>query len=1193
MNKFLKIVGIAAAAVVGLVAVAIIVLKLISDDQYKEWIASAVQSATGRDFAIETLELDLTSSLLVKASDIRLGNAEWSDHSDMLTVGQLEAEVGLLSLLGGVADVRAVIEKANVVSETDKNGTSNWQFDTASDEEVVTEKDTDVEPKDEAGLPIRPYIREFRISDLTLAHLDGATGSEKNAAIKGLEIIAADEDFTVELTGSFQSTPITLSGNLGHMDDLVNNASTPIRLDTKVGGTTLNLSGSWGPLLPDLTAALALDLDVPSTVELTDLAGVELADLGQVQLDANLSADQGRFSVSELTTNLDHDYAGVVVQGNIGDLIAVKEIELNVEANTAALGRLLERLNVAIPTALPPDLKASAVVAGNLDQLSVKDIKVESRDEGIQVQVTGLVNHALGPEGIDAVVKVEVDSLAALSKYAKLDLPDLGALDLSGKVSSADKTFRLENLDAQLKGESLTAQVQGGVGDLMAVNGIDATVDLELGPLSPATVTELERLLKQQDIDIPLILPTGVKVNAGISGGLDQLGVNDISAEVLDEGIDISVTGAVSNALIPEGVDATFNVKVDTLAALSKYANTELPAEGALDISGQVVSENKTYRLANLDAKLGGADFDVGVQGTVNDLLKVSGINAELKAEIASLSALSTLAKTELPATDAITMTGKVSAPGGDKGTQTSLVVNVESNGAKVTVDGDLSDLQSFESVDVDIAVNASSLSDFSKFAQRELPEQGPFNLTGTIHAQPNEYRLDDFQMTLDQQKIDGNIGIVLADNETAPSLINGQLNIPFLDLSPLITPEPSEEMSDQTQVVTEDDTPPKKPTGKRADGIEEVEETEEVAADRLFLTDPLPVDALKDYDADISVTADRLKVGKVDFTEMDIKLSLKDGLLRVDPINSIAGDGTIAGAFELDARSDPTKLSVDVKIDDAPMPRLGGGLDFNLDLDGTGKSMAELMGGLNGQVLIVMRDGRLEKSLMTGFGTSLTESINPLSKDDPYTTVECAILRMEIEDGMVNFERKLAMQTTKVTWRGGGDINLKTEGLDVGIAPKARTGLGISAGSLASLIHIGGTLKKPAVKLDPTDVALKYGKYMAAVSTGGISILAEGLLNRTQANVDVCAQILDGTVFDEEAVEEEAALEKGADTQSTSQSGQESEVDQQETQGEAMGTEKEAESEQAVNVEQESESKAPEKAEKKKPARKQTKNEM
>ena len=52
--------------------------------------------------------------------------------------------------------------------------------------------------------------------------------------------------------------------------------------------------------------------------------------------------------------------------------------------------------------------------------------------------------------------------------------------------------------------------------------------------------------------------------------------------------------------------------------------------------------------------------------------------------------------------------------------------------------------------------------------------------------------------------------------------------------------------------------------------------------------------------------------------------------------------------------------------------------------------------------------------------------------------------------DGLADFDEKLAAQLTEVTWRGGGEINLKTEELQVGIRPKPRKGIPIGAGGPA-----------------------------------------------------------------------------------------------------------------------------------------------
>ena len=61
-------------------------------------------------------------------------------------------------------------------------------------------------------------------------------------------------------------------------------------------------------------------------------------------------------------------------------------------------------------------------------------------------------------------------------------------------------------------------------------------------------------------------------------------------------------------------------------------------------------------------------------------------------------------------------------------------------------------------------------------------------------------------------------------------------------------------------------------------------------------------------------------------------------------------------------------------------------------------------------------------------------------------------------------------------------------------------------------------------MQLDPKDVAVNYASYTAHVATGGLTLIAEKIKDKIQANQDICKKILDGTVFEEEDKEKEQA---------------------------------------------------------------------
>jgi hypothetical protein len=57
--------------------------------------------------------------------------------------------------------------------------------------------------------------------------------------------------------------------------------------------------------------------------------------------------------------------------------------------------------------------------------------------------------------------------------------------------------------------------------------------------------------------------------------------------------------------------------------------------------------------------------------------------------------------------------------------------------------------------------------------------------------------------------------------------------------------------------------------------------------------------------------------------------------------------------------------------------------------------------------------------------------------------------------------------------------------------------------------MHVGGTLAEPKIELDPKDMAVKSGKYAAAIATGGITLAADMLWSRMKAETDICSHIL------------------------------------------------------------------------------------
>ncbi len=168
------------------------------------------------------------------------------------------------------------------------------------------------------------------------------------------------------------------------------------------------------------------------------------------------------------------------------------------------------------------------------------------------------------------------------------------------------------------------------------------------------------------------------------------------------------------------------------------------------------------------------------------------------------------------------------------------------------------------------------------------------------------------------------------------------------------------------------------------------------------------------------------------------------------------------------------------------------GNLDAAFNLDGSGDSVAALMAGLNGNIRIAMSNGRaaseylelLEKYL----GSGILRMLNPFQEKREYTPINCFVNKIEIKDGLADV--KILLDTDRTSIFGAGNVNLKTERLDLGIKPTPKKGampanISFSFKELSQPFRLGGTLANPHLAIDAGRTAFVIGKMAGALALG------------------------------------------------------------------------------------------------------------
>lgn len=1124
MRKILKIVGLTAAGLVGLLVVLVLILKLIPDSQYRSWITSAVKSSTGRDFSIQALELDLGSSVSFSADGIKMANADWAQTGDMLNVNHLEAELSLWPLLSGKADIRAVLDTAELIAQGDENGVSNWDLSAGKPPDDAMQEAVQ-ESEASSGLPIRPIIRELRLENVKLTKIAGPDEEPEYAFLNHLRILTPESETTLLLKADVNGIPIQLDGNLGNLERALDQISTPVTLEGQFDQNQLKILGEWGPILPETNLDLEIDIKIPSTSAVAAIAGFDVGDFGELEINAHLTATEGIMAIDDIVTRLDGEKATSSLDGSVANLLSLDGVDIGIQIDTQTLNEIVKILKIELPVPLPPEVHISAKLQGGQKGLSLNDINAVARDEGLHVALTGEVNHLLTGFQVDGQFQGTIDSLSRFSKYADMELPGLGVLTLSGNVLSAGETIGLSSLDARLSADNLNLNLKGGVNDLLTVSGIDAQADLDIASLTEQNIKELTTFLKSFEVELPVdLLPRSARLSTAVKGDLELLSLGNIEAELKDQGINIALSGEVANALKPEGVLANIKLNSDSIASFSKYAGTELPDLGPLDASAKVVSSENSYSLESLQAMLMAETLKAKINASVKDLLAVTGIDAELSADTETLAALSGLANTELPDTDPVKVLATLAAESLE---QADVTVMATTAGAKVDASSALSLRDITNNLTLSITVEAETLTDFNKLAQQELPDEGPLKLSSSINIQPRNFTLSDLNLLLaEDQSATGNLKLQLPEpgGDQGVTTLTGKLDISHLDLSPLLPEELSEEElaelaameeANMKEIADEVGSETKKVAEEELFEREQVSDEPLDPSERLLPSEPFVYDKLHNYDIDLAINASRLDMGEARIQDIELAVTLHDGLLNISPIQATGVEvGELVGSLVLDGRQSIPTLDTTITLTQFPTPNVGGEMDLHVNIDGRGQSVADLMASLNGQILMVLKDGVISKSFVSRFGKGLLS----FSGDNKNTNIECAILRVDIVDGVADFERKLAAQLTEVTWRGGGSVDFNTERIKADIVPKPRKGIPINVGgSLAGLVSLTGTLKNPRIAPDFSDAAIKYGKYSAYIATGGLSLLAEIVANKVRANQDVCEKILDGTVFSDD----------------------------------------------------------------------------
>jgi uncharacterized protein involved in outer membrane biogenesis len=262
-----------------IVLAAIAVLAAVWDwNWFKGSIERRVEAATGRRLEIAG-DLDVDPGLrtaIVRANDVTLANAGWSETPLMAQAEQLELEVSVWPLLfGDFVLPSARLKNTQVLLERDKQHAGNWKFD-----------------RPENRRKRRIEIAQLLVTDGELRVRDAPSRTDLTLDVKSGEPDADDAlaPLLVTGTGEYRGYPFKLDGTIESPLEL-RNKSAPYHVDlrARAGATRAHARGDVSAMAAFRNFDVALKLQGPDLAQLDDLVDIVLQETPPYTLDGQLS----------------------------------------------------------------------------------------------------------------------------------------------------------------------------------------------------------------------------------------------------------------------------------------------------------------------------------------------------------------------------------------------------------------------------------------------------------------------------------------------------------------------------------------------------------------------------------------------------------------------------------------------------------------------------------------------------------------------------------------------------------------------------------------------------------------------------------------------------------------------------------------------------------------------------------------
>lgn len=325
MNKVIKWVLILGCVLIMVLFGALLMApKIIDVQKYRPQIQKVVSNATGCSFTLgENLQLSLFPWISLSADELRLGSPPGFEEKYLVTADFLKARVKFIPLvLSRFKNIQVkpfILEGAQIIFETNKDGSSNWEgikkafLGASSESQAGIEKRPDNEFEKDFG--IDAVSGSIAIKNSSFIWINHAEDERFKISDLNLELrdVKLEHPIFFVISARVEGHSLSIDGNVGPLGNFMRKGIIPLDLTANVlEQLDVKLKGNVKDAVTDFHFNLSIDVPQFSPKKLMAAAGkkmlISTADpkaLTRAAFKANFKGDSKYIEVSNGIVNMD------------------------------------------------------------------------------------------------------------------------------------------------------------------------------------------------------------------------------------------------------------------------------------------------------------------------------------------------------------------------------------------------------------------------------------------------------------------------------------------------------------------------------------------------------------------------------------------------------------------------------------------------------------------------------------------------------------------------------------------------------------------------------------------------------------------------------------------------------------------------------------------------------------------------